>query len=576
MSLPTRYGRYILLEKIGQGGMAEVFRAVSPGSQGFQRIVVVKRILPQLCRDDAFVRMFIDEAKLSALISHPNVVQVFEFGRFDETYFLAMEFVNGRNFASILERLAQMERVPPVDIVVEIVRQACLGLDHAHNMTGGDGQPLRLVHRDVTPANVMVGYNGGVKLLDFGIASAAEITREHTTSAGPVKGKIAYLAPEQILQKPLDRRSDIFAVGIVLHEGLTGRRLFKSDNHLATVKMILESTPTPPSETNPGSTAALDAIVARALARDPDERYQTAHELAVDLEGFLIERRFTSQRLPAFMHELFATEIKGTRERLLTREERMLTDLGVWTVAEEADGLRTPAPGTPPVATALLREGGAEAAAAAMEEATSPRSAPTPAALAAAGGPVEAATSRPQPRRRVRRRHMALGGGALLTAAALTSLALTRGGSSGTQPKAASAAAPSEAPAARLDRAAAPTGTPEPQVVRVSLDSFPQGATVTRASDASVLGRTPITVTLPRATEPLALVFARAGFANETIRVIPDLDKPAFARLSAIANGRPTTASATRAEKRRSARPRAASGKRERGRSPLPLDPFEE
>src|SRR4051812_17618695 len=235
------FGKYYLLERIGAGGMAEVFLAVAIGPEGFQRTLVIKRMLPHLSQDRSFVRMFIDEAKLSGLLSHPNLVQIFEFGKVDDSFFIAMEHVSGQTLTAVQTKLAEVQRQAPVAASVEIARQVCLGLHYAHALTSSTGQPLGVVHRDVSPSNLMLGYHGGVKILDFGIARVAEGLRESQTQVGTMKGKVSYMSPEQIHLGQVDARSDVFAVGIVLHEMLTGRRLFRATTEFTAARMLLES-----------------------------------------------------------------------------------------------------------------------------------------------------------------------------------------------------------------------------------------------------------------------------------------------------------------------------------------------
>jgi len=307
---PAPYGRYVLLDKIGEGGMAEVFRAAVLGPAGFQRILVIKRILSSISQDQSFVSMFIDEANLCARLSHPNIVQIYDFGKVADTYFIAMEHVMGRNVSAMMSKVVRAHRLLPPVVAADIVHQVCLGLDYAHTLKVGD-RPLGIVHRDVSPTNIMVAYTGAVKVLDFGIARAAE-GRETSTRSGLLKGKIAYLAPEQIHFGPLDCRVDIFAVGIVLHEMLAGRRLFRANNDLQMMKMIMEMVIPPLAIQNPEVKPGLEHIVMRALERDPDLRYSSAAEMALDLEGYLIDERHSAKATSHFLEDLFSDEISRT------------------------------------------------------------------------------------------------------------------------------------------------------------------------------------------------------------------------------------------------------------------------
>ncbi len=231
--------KYRLTQKIGSGGMAEVFRATGEGPEGFERAFVVKRILPRLSEAPEFVGMFVDEAKISARLLHPNIVQVFEFAYQDGGYYIVMEPVDGVDMGFLLRKLERREAVAPAAFVAEVGRQACRGLGFAHGLTSPDGKPYGIVHRDVTPPNIMVAWNGAVKIVDFGIARAVQQLRTSQTDAGTVKGKMSYIAPE-LLQAAAatatDARSDVFSLGVVLHELLTGRRLFVGDNDLETLE----------------------------------------------------------------------------------------------------------------------------------------------------------------------------------------------------------------------------------------------------------------------------------------------------------------------------------------------------
>jgi len=273
----VRFGRYRLVERIGAGGMAEVHRAVVDGPGGFQRTVVIKRMLRQLCGDDAFVRMLLAEGRLTALLHHPGIVQVHEVGEVDGIYYLAMEHVDGVDLASLL-RAAQARRPLPPAVAVAIAVELAGALAYAHARTDEAGRPCDIVHRDVSPANIMVTPLGAVKLLDFGIAKAADSLRDVETRTGTLKGKVAYMSPEQAEGEPVDRRSDVFALGVVLHEMLTLRRLFRADDDLATLKLVRECAVAPP-----GVDVELDAIVLRMLARARDDRFGSCDEVVAAL-----------------------------------------------------------------------------------------------------------------------------------------------------------------------------------------------------------------------------------------------------------------------------------------------------
>ena len=303
-----RYGRYCLIERIGRGGMAEVFRAVAEGVEGFRRVFVIKRLRPEKSASVELTRMFVDEARLSALLHHPNIVQVYDFGQINGTYFLAMEYLRGKDLAAVMKALRAVKSAVLPSIAAHVAHQVATGLHYAHTLSRMDGKKLSVVHRDVTPSNIMLQRNGAVKVLDFGIAQATNFARQVETGGGRVKGKLAYLSPEQVRLEELDARSDVFALGIVLWEMLTGQRLFAAENEVLTMRAVLGLPIAPPSSKRPMVPPALDTIVARALERDRAKRYASAGDLAEDLERFLQEAPCHSSALGRMLHDLFGEE----------------------------------------------------------------------------------------------------------------------------------------------------------------------------------------------------------------------------------------------------------------------------
>jgi serine/threonine protein kinase len=301
---PTTFGRYRLLGRIGEGGMAEVYRALMTGPEGFERELVLKRILPRLSGTGDFKTMFIREAKISALLLHPNIVQIYEFGEAEGAYFIAMESVQGVTLREALTTLRREQRAMPYLVAADIARQICIGLDYAHTLHGPDGAPLEIVHQDISPTNIMLAYNGTVKILDFGIARAASFAEEEAKK-GLIKGKVSYLSPEQIHVRPFDSRADIFALGVVFHEMLTGRRLFQAKNDITRMRQLLSQVVAPPSAMNAAIPRELDRIVMRSLEMDPDARYQSTADMASDLERTLIAARYSSRELSKLLHGLF-------------------------------------------------------------------------------------------------------------------------------------------------------------------------------------------------------------------------------------------------------------------------------
>lgn len=299
-------GHYELVRRLGSGGMAEVHLARVAGLEGFEKLLVLKRILPHLSADPHFVKMFLAEARLAALLDHPNVVQVYDLGCDDGDYYFVMEFVYGENLQSLLRSATRAGEDVPLSLAVSIVCGAAAGLHFAHERVGFDGQPLGIVHRDVSPTNVMVTYDGFVKVADFGIAKVTN--RTDVTRAGTRKGKVPYMSPEQCRAEKLDRRSDIFALGILLHECTTMTRLFDGDNEFGVMNRIVNGDIPPPSSLRPGYPKELERIVMRALTVDKERRYATALELQRDLESFAREQRLdgSARALGEWMHRMFA------------------------------------------------------------------------------------------------------------------------------------------------------------------------------------------------------------------------------------------------------------------------------
>ncbi|MFZ5786221.1 MAG: serine/threonine protein kinase, partial [Acidobacteriota bacterium] len=281
----TNVGRYTILGKLATGGMSEVYLARQAGPSGFLKIVVLKVILPQLAEDAQFVQMFQNEAKLAALINHPNVVQIFDFGVEEGVHFMAMEYIDGRNLNRILRALAGSSQRMPVPVAVRITADACGALEFAHSLRDPSGQPLQIIHRDVSLENILVTYTGQVKLVDFGIAKARTV--ESYTTQGTLKGKYNYMAPETIEGLPLDHRIDIYAMGVVLYRLLLGQMPYSGDNHAQLLNRIMTRPPTPPRQLDPTLPTALEEIMLRAVAKNREERHQHAGELQADLEGFL-------------------------------------------------------------------------------------------------------------------------------------------------------------------------------------------------------------------------------------------------------------------------------------------------
>jgi serine/threonine-protein kinase len=311
MTTPIPFGRFLLLERVAIGGMAEVFLAVERGDPA-ARLRAVKRILPTLTEDGELVRMFLDEARLVAQLDHPGIVPVLELGRLGEGWYIAMEYVAGRDLRALAERLrARGERLP-VEVAALVAARAADALDHAHRRRAADGAELGVVHRDVSPGNVLVGFDGTVRIIDFGIALAA---RRRPPGDPVVRGKLGYMSPEMVRGLPVDRRSDVFALGVVLHELLSGVRLFTGAAELAVMEKVSAAEARPPSCANPAVPAELDRIVLRALAREPERRFAWASELRDALSPWARGAGPAGAALARVMAEAFPEGVRSEEER---------------------------------------------------------------------------------------------------------------------------------------------------------------------------------------------------------------------------------------------------------------------
>ncbi|PID38056.1 MAG: hypothetical protein CSA65_03450 [Proteobacteria bacterium] len=307
--------KYRIIDKLDSGGMAEIYRAEAEMIQGLKKTVAIKRILPHLTKNEKFVAMFLDEARLSLYLDHANIVHVFDIGRSGNTYFIVMEYVNGPNLRSVNESMRRIGQPVKIEEAIFMMMEVCKGLGYAHDMLSPEtGDSLNIVHRDVSPPNILLSRNGEVKLVDFGLAKAASQVEQ--TDPGVVKGKFSYLSPEAASAAPLDARADIFAVGIILFELLTGRRLFLGETDYQTVELVRKANVPSLTAINPQIPAKLDQIVRKALARDKDQRYQHAYELQDALAQFLFARgmKVTSRDIAQLVRRCLA-ERESTKPR---------------------------------------------------------------------------------------------------------------------------------------------------------------------------------------------------------------------------------------------------------------------
>jgi serine/threonine-protein kinase len=313
----TRFGKYTLLNRIAVGGMAEIFLARQEGLEGFEKTICIKRIRPHLSSQPNFVRMFLNEAKLAAQLNHPNIVQIYDLGRISDSYFIAMEYISGRDMSRIIPK-AEKAGIPfPMIYALRIASNVCEGLYYAHTKTDAYGNPLHVVHRDITPENILVGFNGTVKIVDFGIAKAN--TQIEQTRAGEIKGKLSYMSPEQAMGAQLDARSDIFALGSVVYEWITGYKLFTGENEMAILKSIIDGKIYPPSYFKEDVPEAVERILMKALEKDKEKRYQSAWEMQFDIDTYLASSEFTPSNihLSNFLKQIFGDEIEREKELVL-------------------------------------------------------------------------------------------------------------------------------------------------------------------------------------------------------------------------------------------------------------------
>ncbi len=477
------FGKYELVQRLGMGGMAEVWKARAVGPQGFARTVVLKRVLPHLVRDPDFVKMFIAEARLSARLMHSNIVQVFELGETNGEYFLAMEYVRGSDLVAVLRARAQKGPLP-VGAAAYVIREVCRALDYAHNLRDDEGRLLRLIHRDVSPSNVMIGFDGGVKLLDFGIAKALGERSDHRTATGTLKGKFGYMAPELVEGRPIDHRSDLFSAGIMLHEMLTQRRLFKGVSDMQTLALVRAAVVPPPSEHNDQVTPELDRITLKSLARDPDERFATCGELAMALDDVVHDLKWGPERMAAVMSELF----------------------GPTDSHSEPSASVAPAPtGTESIATVSSAPALATVSSAPALATVSSASAIAPPSAVGVG----------QPRTRGPSRKM-------VAAAAILSALVVGAWRVSSRP---SKVAPvPSAPAVQVSAEHAPSAPVAPREVAFVLGSQPLGASVFIDGEATARGRTPLTVRLPRADGTRHVRLELAGYEPSSTDIAATAD----------------------------------------------------
>ena len=332
-------GEYVLLEKISTGGMAEIYKAKKKGVEGFEKVIALKKILPHLAEDEEFIKMFIDEAKLASRLNHPNIAQIYDLGKIDGSYFIAMEYVLGKDLKTILSKMKKEKSgLLPLNISSYIVMKIAEALDYAHRKVGEDGKPLNIVHRDVSPQNILISYEGEIKLVDFGVAKAS--IRAHQTVTGSLKGKLLYMSPEQARGKNVDRRSDIFSLGTVYYELVTGMKAFLGGSEAEILDKVRKGDFVPPRQIKPELPEEVEKIILKAMEIEPAKRYQNASEMRNDIEKFLLSHYGAlpnARDVAIFMYSLFMDEIKESGVEVEIIKEKLKEPVIVEEVKEKKE-----------------------------------------------------------------------------------------------------------------------------------------------------------------------------------------------------------------------------------------------
>jgi serine/threonine protein kinase len=520
--LPQEFGNYTLHKLIARGGMAEIYRATMPGIGGFEKTVAIKKILPHLAENDEFITMLKDEANILVSISHSNIAQVYDLGKIDDTYFISMEYVHGLDLSHVVKGHQKRGDFLPIEHAVYIGSCMCAGLHAAHTNTDKQGNPLNIVHRDVSPHNVIISYAGDVKLIDFGVAKAA--VKESHTQMGVIKGKLLYMAPEQAMAKDLDGRADLFAVGLCMYKMLTHELPFRGDNEFQIYNNILSKEIVPPRQLNPQVPEEVNQIVMTLLQRDPDKRYQDGYTAKQELERALhnVAAGYTVNRLSRFIESNFSKaaqeqqqdeqDISGPKgvapqtpsaNSIATDQHRtgeQLPELEFEPVNDNKQRPRVQAPSQggdagPAMPPPQPQPQGPDASFRTQTNRDSTGNFNVE-ALAEGAGP-ETKSGPPGAVYAI--------GGLLLVIVGLVGYGLFATGPT-------TDAGGSDEPA-KATAAASPT-------VRVTLDSNPEGAEILRGKD--ILGTTPHELTLMRSEEPITLTLRKEGFDDEVFGLVPN------------------------------------------------------
>ncbi|ATB30574.1 serine/threonine protein kinase [Melittangium boletus] len=482
-------GKYQLLRKIAAGGMGQIFLALERNA-GIERLVVLKRVLPHLTQDEDFLEMFQEEAQLVAGLRHPNLITILEWTKLEDRHCLVMEYVQGED-ARRLDKFARAQGKPlPVGLALRLVAEAAAGLHYAHQACGPQGQPLKLVHRDVSPQNILVGFDGGVKVIDFGVAKAAG-SASHTAT-GVLKGKYPYMSPEQANGHAVDARSDLFALGVVLWELLTGRRLFKGESDMMTLRLVRDCQVPPPSQVHPSLPPELDALVLKALAPTPAERYPDCGAFRLAIEDFLLQHRMpaSNAHLSAWLHELYAERIAHEANPAHLDQLAEDSDLDSQSNSSRSTTQRSQSQSAAPAVST-----------------TPPRPAPEPRTQHTRSVQEDVSRRRPPVSR------VATGLGLLLMLAGAAVILLRQH-----PPE----AAPTPVPVAVSEPVSTPPPPPEPEprAVILKVRSEPPGARV--EVDGRLSGQTPLDMPLAANAPPVTLALRLEGYEPASRRVSPE------------------------------------------------------
>lgn len=315
--LPRRYGKYVLLDRIGRGGMAELFRAKLIGAQGFEKLIALKRILPHLAEDESLVTAFIDEARLAAHLQHPNIVQIYDFGQMEGSYYIAMEYLSGKDLSQVTKKAIARGNPLTLNQSLYIISQVCEGLGYAYDLKDFKGNPLNIIHRDISPQNIFITYDGQIKLLDFGIAKAA--SQSSHTQTGTIKGKVAYMSPEQVVGSTIDQRSDLFAVGIILYELATHERLYTGEM-MEIMAKVAQAKRKPIQKQLPDSPDTFHRLVDQLMAQDREERYSNPYTVIQDIQAVYrtLQAAPSHREIAALMRILFNDDRQTEADQLKT------------------------------------------------------------------------------------------------------------------------------------------------------------------------------------------------------------------------------------------------------------------